>query len=130
MAKKLKQLIEMVEKFLADFDAEKAGEKVGQDDLLRLLSYTQRWLSYFQHERLIHLIVTVLFGICAIVNTGFLAVKPSIYLLLLEVLIMVLLVPYIFHYYKLENGVQKLYDLVDELEKRKENNNGEQKREH
>lgn len=124
MAKKLKQLIEQVEKFLADFDAKKAGEKVGQDDLLRLLSYTQRWLLYFQHERLIHLIVTVLFGICAIVNTGFLAVKPSIHLLLLEVLIMVLLIPYIFHYYKLENGVQKLYDLVDELEKRKENTHG------
>ena len=36
------------------------------------------------------------------------------------VLILVLLVPYIVHYFHLENGVQKMYTLIDELEKRKE----------
>ena len=33
----------------------------------------------------------------------------------LDVLFLVLLIPYIFHYYRLENGVQKLYEYYDKL---------------
>ena len=40
-------------------------------------------------------------------------------ILALLALILVLLVPYIVHYFHLENGVQKMYTLIDELEKRK-----------
>ncbi|MBR3057793.1 MAG: hypothetical protein IKG93_07460 [Clostridiales bacterium] len=119
MAKKLKQLILQAEKFLSDYDAKAGGEKTGQD-LSRLLSYMERWLLYFQHERLIHLIVTVLFGLAAMIVLGIFVMVQSLYILILEGLLMVLLVPYIFHYYNLENGVQRLYDLIDELYKRKE----------
>ena len=36
-------------------------------------------------------------------------------LLALDILFLVLLIPYIFHYYRLENGVQKLYEYYDKL---------------
>ncbi|MBR2751069.1 MAG: hypothetical protein IKD90_08055 [Clostridiales bacterium] len=120
MAKKLKQLILRVEKFLSDYDAQAGGKENARQDLIGLLSYTERWLLYFQHERLIHLIVTVLFALAALIVFGVFVVVQSLYILILEGLILVLLVPYIFHYFNLENGVQRLYDLVDELIKRKE----------
>lgn len=120
MAKKLKQLILQVEKFLSDHDAQSGGQENAGQALDRLLSYTERWLLYFQHERLIHLIVTVLFALSALIVFGIFIVVQSLYILVLEGLILVLLVPYIFHYFNLENGVQRLYDLVDELVKRKE----------
>ena len=54
-------------------------------------------VGFFQHERLIHLIVTVTFA-------------------LLEMLaILILLIPYIRHYYILENEVQKMYGQYDRM---------------
>ena len=67
-------------------------------------------ISFFQHERLIHLLVTIFTGtIACLFLLGFLALE-NFFLLLLFVLI-----PYIFHYYFLENNVQKLYKIYDEI---------------
>ena len=74
-------------------------------------------IQFFQHERLIHLIVTVTFAILTVLSIfAFLALE-QIGLLALCILLLVLLVPYIRHYYILENGVQKLYIYYDELVK-------------
>lgn len=74
-------------------------------------------IQFFQHERLIHLIVTVTFAILTVLSIfAFLALE-QIGLLALCILLLVLLVPYIRHYYILENGVQKLYTYYDELVK-------------
>ena len=44
----------------------------------------------------------------------------NILLVVLFVLLLALFIPYIFHYYNLENGVQKLYDIYhDAYEKQK-----------
>lgn len=68
-------------------------------------------ISFFQHERLVHLIVTFFAGISTILFLlGFIYFE-SIPLLLLFIITLLLFIPYIFHYYFLENGVQKLYDL-------------------
>lgn len=121
MARKLKNLIKNVEKYLQECDQYcAAGGKVDQKEHERLLDYLNRWLLYFQHERMIHLIVTVLFGLCAIIVFGLFVLIERWYILPLLLLITVLLVPYIFHYFYLENGVQHLYTLVDEMVKRKE----------
>lgn len=70
-------------------------------------------IGFFQHERLIHLIVTVLFAILTVLTlfACLLILQPV--LLALELLFLILLVPYIKHYYLLENGTQKLYDYYD-----------------
>ena len=71
-------------------------------------------IQFFQHERLIHLIVTVLFALLAVMSIlGSLMIQELV-VLLLCLMFFVLLIPYIRHYYILENGVQKLYKLYDE----------------
>ena len=121
MWKKLKKLIDEAEKFLKEYDATTAGGASGDQSRLNdLLLYMQRWLPWFQHERLIHLIVTVLFALSMLIVFGIFLLSEEIYILLLLALIVSLLIPYIVHYFHLENGVQTLYTLIDELEKRKE----------
>lgn len=120
MAKKLKKLLEEAENFISEYDQVQSKGGTGDKSRLEsLLSYMQRWLLYFQHERLIHLIVTVLFALAMLIVFGIFIVSQAWYVLMLLALIVVLLFPYIVHYYHLENGVQKMYTLIDELEKRK-----------
>lgn len=78
-------------------------------------------ISFFQHERLIHLIVTVLFAFLTIFTATCSCFLTDFYyemlFCLLSVLCLTLLVPYIRHYYILENGVQKLYEIYDTIKK-------------
>lgn len=78
-------------------------------------------VAFFQHERLVHLIVTVTFAVlelltvCAYVIVGAFDSTLSFPLLILALLILVLLIPYIKHYYLLENEVQKMYVQYDRI---------------
>ena len=78
-------------------------------------------VAFFQHERLVHLIVTITFAIlelltvCAYVIVGAIDSALSMPLLVLAVAILILLVPYIKHYYLLENEVQKMYKQYDRI---------------
>ncbi|MEI6053999.1 MAG: hypothetical protein WCQ49_01385 [Candidatus Saccharibacteria bacterium] len=85
-------------------------------------------VTNFQHERLIHLIVTFFFaGLMLLSLLGLswaLSVSElySLVVILTGVLSLILLTTEIFyikHYYDLENGVQKLYLLSDRLYKLK-----------
>jgi hypothetical protein len=60
-----------------------------------------------QHERLVHLLVTLFFGLCALLTLLFLVLHPQILVGFLLLLLLVLLVPYLVHYYRIENGVQR-----------------------
>lgn len=72
-------------------------------------------VSFFQHERLIHLIVTVTFAILTLIALAVYCIAEYIPMLALIVLFLVLLVPYIGHYYTLENEVQKMYGQYDKI---------------
>ena len=72
-------------------------------------------ISFFQHERLVHLIVTVTFAILEMLAVLTALLFPGIATLLLVIVVMVLLIPYIRHYYILENEVQKMYGQYDRL---------------
>ena len=89
-------------------------------DYEKLMELHLQQIAFFQHERLIHLLVTILFALLAfavfILNyMELMAGRPNIALILLFILIVVLLVPYIMHYFLLENGVQKMYRQYDEM---------------
>ena len=84
----------------------------------QLLSVRTR-IGFFQHERLAHEIILVLFALLTVGSFLFFVACPEILVLALAALFFVLLVPYIKHYFGLENGVQRLYDLYAELEKMK-----------
>ena len=72
-------------------------------------------ISYFQHERLIHLIVTVLFAILEVISIAIILTDPSVPALILSGLFLVLVVPYVMHYYFLENSVQHMYKMRDKI---------------
>ncbi len=73
-------------------------------------------ISFFQHERLIHLIVTVLFALLEVVTLCTSVIIFTPFLGILVVLILVLLIPYVRHYYILENEVQKMYWQYDKMQ--------------
>jgi len=72
-------------------------------------------LSFFQHERLIHLLVTLAFALMEVIllTATIQSCNPGV--LLLTVAVLVLLVPYIRHYYLLENEVQAMYRQYDTI---------------
>ncbi len=75
-------------------------------------------VSYFQHERLIHLIVTITFALMTMMDLAAFCISRFMPLLLLLVLFLVLLVPYVGHYYTLENEVQYMYGQYDAILKK------------
>lgn len=62
-----------------------------------------------QHERLIHLLVTLFFGLIFMMTMELAIIFENAVLGGVGLGLAVLLVPYIWHYFKLENGVQKKY---------------------
>ena len=72
-------------------------------------------VGFFQHERLIHLIVTVTFALLEMLAIVLNVISDSLFTLLLPIVILILLIPYIRHYYILENEVQKMYVQYDRM---------------
>jgi hypothetical protein len=107
MKRRLLDYIAYVESVLAGESTLESDEVVRTDLLLQI--------QFFQHERLVHLLVTLLFALLFVGTTLFFTVFPTFPLLLLDLLFLILLVPYIRHYYLLENGTQRLYRLQDKL---------------
>ena len=107
MEKRLKDWLHLMDALNIDELSQEERRKKAQELLVQI--------GFFQHERLIHLIVTITFALLTMMSVlGFLAlVQPGI--LVLTILLLVLLVPYVRHYYILENGVQKLYTYYDKL---------------
>ena len=93
--------------YLTEIDKILTENKIKNKD--EILENHLHQISFFQHERFVHLIVTVFVGICTTLFLLFGILLSNIYVLLLFGLTFILFVPYIFHYYFLENGVQKLY---------------------
>ena len=90
-----------------------------------LIEYHYHMIAFFQHERLIHLIVTLFFAATALaaitavifvlLNVPAASLLYFIPLYLLAIILSVLTGFYIKHYYFLENNIQELYDLTEVL---------------
>jgi hypothetical protein len=72
-------------------------------------------IEFIKHERLIHLLVTMLFVFMFFMSLILWAVTDILAFLILLALILVLLVPYIIHYYFLENTTQEMYVIYDKI---------------
>ena len=91
---------------------EAVRQKVGEKDVTEeFLAELLTRIGFYQHERLIHLIVTMTFAIMTVISFFMLVQSGSITALLLSLLFLALVIPYIYHYYFLENSVQELYRL-------------------
>jgi len=101
-------------------------EKASKNPTKELIEYHKTMVQQFQHERLVHLIVTFFFAlfliifffafivasICLSGEAGF-WITTSIGIMLLMFFVTTLL--YIRHYYQLENGTQKLEHITKKL---------------
>ena len=109
MYKRLCDYIEYIESQTSPDKLSKLSKEEREELEKQLLTQTQ----FFQHERLIHLIVTHMFALATIIVLVAMVYFKTISMLILFVLLLVLLFPYIIHYYHLENGTQKLYTFYD-----------------
>ena len=88
------------------------------DKTREVLSEFETKIAYFQHERLIHLMVTLAFAAFLLFSIFCLFVLPFEFLIagvLLTLIFFGLTVGYVIHYYFLENSVQKMYLMRDEI---------------
>lgn len=97
----------------------KLVDKSSNQELYMLHRYHIDRVRDFQHERLIHLLVTFFFGLLLIISLAawfWLPLEGYDWLLgLLNLILLILELFYIRHYYQLENGIQSLYPLTKQL---------------
>lgn len=96
-----------VEEYIKEVETNK---RINKEDMLN-------HILFYQHERLIHLIVTIFVGISTILFFLAMIYFEEILFILLFIILLLLFIPYIFHYYFLENSIQRLYILYDEKNK-------------
>ena len=120
MKERILRHLNFMDEFLADIDNKSLAE------LKKIMERHMTEIYFFMHERFIHLIVTVLFAIGTFTTVFTYLICDNIMLLVLALFLVILLAPYIKHYYLLENGVQKMYvqydklrEKIDELESKK-----------
>lgn len=100
------------------FVREMLSKKPGGEKLRELLAYHDKQIQWMQHERIVHLIVTLFVCLFMLLSWGFAIINTSIPVIALAVLLLILSAAYIFHYYRLENRVQKWYLLSCEIRAR------------
>lgn len=109
MEKRIKEYISKTQEWLTHKDVLSPAERerFRQEYLVHL--------SFYQHERLVHLLVTILFAVLTFLTIGIAVVGEYPVMFAVTGVLMVLLIPYIRHYYFLENSVQSMYDLYEEI---------------
>lgn len=103
----IQYVLDMLEDESTDF------KKLEQEMLIKI--------SFMQHERLIHLLVTILFAVLLFLSLIIFFISDLFAMLLVTLLMLALLIPYIAHYFFLENGVQKLYAIYDTVRSKLDN---------
>jgi hypothetical protein len=112
MAKRLSNYIKYAESLLGETHTYEEWAKIRREMLVQI--------GFFQHERLIHLIVTVCFALLTMMGVILMMMDIGMFSAAMVCLLTVLLIPYIIHYYKLENGTQRLYDIYTEIADKEE----------
>jgi len=100
-------------------------EEEAKNPSQKLIDYHKTMVEQFQHERLIHLIVTLFFALFMLIFFAifcFLEISGPRDCNILKIsvggataLLLVTTICYVIHYYHLENGVQKLEDITKKL---------------
>lgn len=109
MTKQIQAYLAVLEEFFA---AEHTSE-----ELLKQRGELLQRIAFYQHERLVHLIVTMSVAIFFLMSLGIWFANGGAGLMLLTVLLLAMMIAYIKHYYFLENSVQKMYLYYFKVEK-------------
>ena len=87
----------------------------GQEAKYELLTYHDKQIAWMQHERLAHLITMLLVCLFFLMAFGFTMIHFTLPGVILTGLLLILSAAYIFHYYRLENSVQRWYSLSNQI---------------
>jgi hypothetical protein len=126
-----KDIINHKDNVLAKIHSITTDNSLVKIDKIKLLNLLYRYhtdkVKEFQHERIVHLFITLFFAALVILSATTMVsfsfsdklYSSYLYQLLGIIFIIILIVEffYIVYYYRLENGVQKLYKVTDQLEK-------------
>jgi len=110
MIKKLLQSQEDIEQLLKNDSA--------QTNWSQEIDWFNKQLKHLQHERLIHLIVTLAVGIASIISFSTTLFHPIVPIFFLDFILISLFTAYIFHYRKLENTTQYWYSILKKIKKK------------
>lgn len=111
MRKKIKRYVKQVDEWLANPPEGVDYEEEQKKHLIQI--------QFFMHERLVHEIIMVLFALVTVMVFIVTVLWPQWVFAALLLALLILLIPYIMHYYVLENSVQYMYEQYDEMERRK-----------
>ena len=87
----------------------------GNTDLTELRREFLQKIAFFKHERLIHLIVTLMVVIAMFISFVLVFITDITGFGVLSLILLVLTAAYLGHYYFLENSVQKMYRIYDRI---------------
>ena len=90
----------------------------GDVDWKEILKEHKDMIKIIQHERLIHLLVTIFVGITFSLFCVTTIITGNLMLGLLDFLLLFLFLGYIFHYRFLENTTQSWYALTDKIKEK------------
>lgn len=107
MKKYLYRYIKQIDGILKE-DKKHDYKKIMEEHLIKI--------SFFQHERLIHLIVTLSYALFLFIIFYLSTIFPPF--MFIDIILFVFLIFYVIHYFRLENGVQYLYKQYDKLEEK------------
>lgn len=86
-----------------------------EDDLEKIYEYSKTQIAWISHERLVHLLVTLYFGILVLISVFAAVILKYIMLGVLFAILTIVFMFYVVHYYRLENGVQRLYKISNQI---------------
>lgn len=104
MREYLKEYIDSIEEVI---NSKKVNKDIIEEHLIKI--------SFFQHERLIHLLVTLFYALVLLLFIGLTLCSYIFIPIVLILLVFVIL--YIYHYFYLENHIQYMYKQYDKLKK-------------
>lgn len=105
MRKYLKEYVKEIDELL---EHGKITEEVKKEHLIKI--------EFFQHERLIHLLVTLFYALFTL--SSFVCVNYNVFYIIISLILLIFLIFYIRHYFFLENNVQYLYKQYDKMNKK------------
>jgi len=88
------------------------------EELRKLRAHHERQIQYLQAERFAHLFVMLAVAFFTVGSFVALTVRPSLLTTALLGLFLLLIVPYLLHYFRLENAVQRWYRLARQMDRK------------
>ncbi len=95
--------------YVKEIDEKLSSKNISKTDIENHLTK----IKFFQHERLIHLLVTLFYGVFLFLSV-IISLKVWLFLVILY-LALIILIFYVRHYFFLENNVQYLYKQYDQM---------------